>query len=574
MVARVSGRTSHSSGSHSGSIPPTRSACGCRAQVHAEVGVGERQRQRFLARCGQPVHLLAHRPRRDPEIRARPGQRVDAAGPGTGRVHQHIAVDGLRPFLVPSVDPPTPRARGSSPVTSGGAGSPPRGVGCCSEVLGGQAGVVDVPSIGGPDPVDSPCAGAKNSSEATGFGGPKAPGSRNGWALPDLVGGPALPRHPGGVEEGGGSGRGLPGPARGRASPCARRPPARRGHRARGDRASPASSGGPPRPAPRRFGWSSGIARWRSRHWSSRARSRLPCRPPRRCARLGPAPGRSPRRSPQHRPRQRPRSSSRRHPTAHDGLQRTGRRGGLLPRSGDLPDRQLIGWLGTRTRDRPDPSTRVGDGAVRAGGHRALRGPGSAWKPFPVLATAKPPGTHPAYPGLLSDGLDAALHDLGSGRRGRSPCLRGRTGPGKARGPSHHRFLGFRVVLPLVQRLQVDRGQLPPPHLVDLPDDEPGPLLGLIRLWCPSGRVSEAPCISGSWQCLGVIGLANQFDVAPERSLMGMPARRRLVTIRSGRHSHAGAAGPTGERSPRPAVVLAHRACAGCVSRAPPWSSR
>ena len=45
-------------------------------------------------------------------------------------------------------------------------------------------------------------------------------------------------------------------------------------------------------------------------------------------------------------------------------------------------------------------------------------------------------------------------------------------------GVVEHRFLGLGVRVPLVQRLDVHRAQLPLPHRVDPPDDEPGALLG------------------------------------------------------------------------------------------------
>src|SRR5215469_12280994 len=46
-------------------------------------------------------------------------------------------------------------------------------------------------------------------------------------------------------------------------------------------------------------------------------------------------------------------------------------------------------------------------------------------------------------------------------------------------GVVEHRLLRLGVVLPLVARLQVHRAELPLPHRVHLPDDEPGVLLAL-----------------------------------------------------------------------------------------------
>src|SRR4051794_29917941 len=81
---------------------------------------------------------------------------------------------------------------------------------------------------------------------------------------------------------------------------------------------------------------------------------------------------------------------------------------------------------------------------------------------LPVVLEARQEVAHGVDPGAL---LVVALD-----RRPRRPL---------GVGARDHRLLGGGVVVPLVQRLQVDGGELPLPDRVDLADDEAGALLGL-----------------------------------------------------------------------------------------------
>src|SRR4029453_16616139 len=58
-------------------------------------------------------------------------------------------------------------------------------------------------------------------------------------------------------------------------------------------------------------------------------------------------------------------------------------------------------------------------------------------------------------------------------------------------GGQQHRFLGFGVVVPAIQRVDIHGGQFPTPYRVDLADGEPGSLL----LWVTENQslVSEKP---------------------------------------------------------------------------------